>query len=127
MGDGEGATINVPLPGQLSVEIALGFLEAFSVKRLAAYVGVNDSAHVHPLVQQRSNKGLHVNCTLCVAGDSGMAAALAALEEIVAPAARRFKPDIILVSAGYDAHWRDPLAGKRMALCASVQACEHGD
>ena len=42
---------------------------------------------------------------------SGDAAALAAFDEIVAPAAARFNPDIILVSAGYDAHWRDPLAG----------------
>ena len=42
---------------------------------------------------------------------SGDAAALAAFDEIVAPAAARFEPDIILVSAGYDAHWRDPLAG----------------
>ena len=35
----------------------------------------------------------------------------AAWEEVVEPAARRFGPDIILVSAGYDAHWADPLAG----------------
>ena len=42
---------------------------------------------------------------------SGDAAALAAFDEIVAPAALRFKPDIVLVSAGYDAHWRDALAG----------------
>ena len=27
------------------------------------------------------------------------------------PGAARFSPDIVLVSAGYDAHWRDPLAG----------------
>lgn len=27
---------------------------------------------------------------------------------VVAPAAERFQPDIILVSAGFDAHWRDP-------------------
>ena len=26
------------------------------------------------------------------------------------PFARRFQPDLILVSAGYDAHWDDPLA-----------------
>lgn len=26
-------------------------------------------------------------------------------------AAERFQPDLLLVSAGYDAHWRDPLAG----------------
>ena len=23
----------------------------------------------------------------------------------------RFKPEVILISAGFDAHWRDPLAG----------------
>ena len=39
---------------------------------------------------------------------------LAAFDEIVEPAARRFRPDIILVSAGYDAHWRDPLAGLQL-------------
>ena len=42
---------------------------------------------------------------------AGDAAALAVFDEVVAPAAARFQPDIILVSAGYDAHWRDPLAG----------------
>ena len=42
---------------------------------------------------------------------SGDSAALSVFDDIVAPAAARFKPDMILVSAGYDAHWRDPLAG----------------
>ncbi len=31
-------------------------------------------------------------------------------QEILAPVARRFKPDMILVSAGYDPHWSDQLA-----------------
>lgn len=39
------------------------------------------------------------------------------MDEIVAPAGRRFKPDIVLVSAGYDAHWRDPLASLQLS-CA---------
>jgi acetoin utilization deacetylase AcuC-like enzyme len=30
-------------------------------------------------------------------------------EQLIAPALRRFRPQIILVSAGYDAHWSDPL------------------
>ncbi|TVU51126.1 hypothetical protein EJB05_02533 [Eragrostis curvula] len=34
-----------------------------------------------------------------------------AFDEVIAPSAQRFKPDIILVSAGYDAHALDPLAG----------------
>ena len=30
-------------------------------------------------------------------------------EQLVMPALQRFRPDIILVSAGYDGHWMDPL------------------
>jgi acetoin utilization deacetylase AcuC-like enzyme len=30
-------------------------------------------------------------------------------DELVLPALRRFRPDLILVSAGYDGHWMDPL------------------
>lgn len=30
-------------------------------------------------------------------------------EEVVVPALRRFQPELILVSAGFDAHWSDPL------------------
>lgn len=30
-------------------------------------------------------------------------------EQVIAPALRRFQPQLILVSAGYDAHWSDPL------------------
>ncbi len=36
--------------------------------------------------------------------------------EVVWPAARRFQPDLILVSAGFDAHWVDPLAGLLLDL-----------
>lgn len=31
-------------------------------------------------------------------------------DEVIVPAVRRFAPDLILVSAGYDSHWADPLA-----------------
>ncbi|KAL4422258.1 hypothetical protein ABPG75_008455 [Micractinium tetrahymenae] len=40
---------------------------------------------------------------------SGHSAAQRVFETVVAPAARRFGPDLIIVSAGYDAHWQDPL------------------
>ncbi|MEX2473786.1 histone deacetylase [Marinobacter sp.] len=40
-------------------------------------------------------------------GGAGDTAYLRALNDIVAPAADYFKPDIILVSAGFDAHWFD--------------------
>ena len=34
--------------------------------------------------------------------------------DVVAPALRQFKPDLLLVSAGFDAHERDPLGGMRL-------------
>jgi acetoin utilization deacetylase AcuC-like enzyme len=37
-----------------------------------------------------------------------------AFEEVVLPVVRQFKPDLILVSAGFDAHERDPLANMRL-------------
>lgn len=46
-------------------------------------------------------------------GDQGFAQVY---EQLVWPAARRFQPEIIIVSAGFDAHWRDPLAQLRLSL-----------
>ncbi len=37
-------------------------------------------------------------------------------EKLVWPLARRFQPHLILVSAGYDAHWQDPLAAMNLSL-----------
>lgn len=52
------------------------------------------------------NVGLPAGC-----GDREYAAVFT---HAFAPALRRFKPDIILVSAGYDAHVADPLAGMQV-------------
>lgn len=35
---------------------------------------------------------------------------------LLAPLARRHRPDVLLVSAGFDAHWRDPLAGLQLTI-----------
>jgi acetoin utilization deacetylase AcuC-like enzyme len=37
-------------------------------------------------------------------------------EQVIVPAAQRFQPQLMLVSAGYDAHWADPLAGMQLTL-----------
>lgn len=47
------------------------------------------------------------------AGDRAFEALYA---QVLVPLARRFRPGIILVSAGYDAHWDDPLAGLALSL-----------
>ena len=38
------------------------------------------------------------------------------LQEVITPAAARFKPELVLVSAGFDAHWLDPLANLQLTL-----------
>jgi len=46
-------------------------------------------------------------------GDKGFARIF---QEVVEPAAWRFQPQLILVSAGYDAHWDDPLASMLLSV-----------
>ena len=53
-------------------------------------------------------KGTTVNIPL--PAGCGDAEYLAVFQQIIVPVARRFKPQLILVSAGYDAHWADGLA-----------------
>ncbi len=56
--------------------------------------------------------GTIVNCPL-LAGSTGDAFQEALLDRIL-PRLRDFSPDLILVSAGFDAHERDPLGGLRL-------------
>ncbi|RWR92791.1 histone deacetylase 14 [Cinnamomum micranthum f. kanehirae] len=60
-------------------------------------------------VGQGSGEGTTLNLPL--PGGSGENAMRSVFEDVIAPCAQRFRPDIILVSAGYDAHVLDPLAG----------------
>jgi acetoin utilization deacetylase AcuC-like enzyme len=46
---------------------------------------------------------------------------LRAFNEVLAPVARRFQPDLILVSAGFDAHWADQLAMMRVTITGFAQ------
>jgi acetoin utilization deacetylase AcuC-like enzyme len=39
-------------------------------------------------------------------------------DEVVVPVLRQFKPDVLIVSAGFDAHERDPLAGMRLTTAS---------
>lgn len=55
-------------------------------------------------------------------GDEGYARVF---QEILVPAARRFKPELILVSAGFDAHAADPLASMDLSTAgyANLARC----
>ncbi len=45
-------------------------------------------------------------------------------EQIVMPAAKRFKPQLIMVSAGYDFHWADGLALMRLSVTGAARLVE---
>ena len=72
------------------------------------------STHEMPLypgtgaVSERGEHDTIVNVPLA-AGDDG-AVFREALDVIALPRIEAFRPDLILISAGFDAHWRDPLA-----------------
>jgi acetoin utilization deacetylase AcuC-like enzyme len=57
-------------------------------------------------------QGFSIN--LPVPAGAGEGVWLSLVEHIVIPAAREYRPDLVLVSAGYDAHRADPLADCRL-------------
>jgi acetoin utilization deacetylase AcuC-like enzyme len=70
------------------------------------------SIHQWPFYPGTGGPGEGNETTLNVplAGGSGNEEYLRAFEELVEPAVRGFEPDLLLVSAGFDAHVDDPLA-----------------
>ncbi len=54
-------------------------------------------------------------------GDEGY---VTALRRVLAPLAREFRPEVIFLSAGYDAHWLDPLAGMNLSIEGYVHMVE---
>jgi acetoin utilization deacetylase AcuC-like enzyme len=58
--------------------------------------------------------GTTVNVTL--APGSGDVVHLAALQRVVEPIVRRYRPDFLLISLGFDAFWGDPLASLRLSI-----------
>jgi acetoin utilization deacetylase AcuC-like enzyme len=77
----------------------------FSVHQYPHYPGTGSSDETGA----GAGQGYTLNVPL--PGGSGDAAYTRAFEENLMPAALRFDPDIVLVSAGFDAHIDDPLAG----------------
>lgn len=77
------------------------------------------SLHQSPLYPGLSGEGAPSspgNIEVPLPPGCGEAEYLRVLEEIVVPAVRLFKPQLIMVSAGYDAHWAEALAG----MCLSI-------
>jgi acetoin utilization deacetylase AcuC-like enzyme len=67
-----------------------------------------------PLADAGSGAGEGFTINLPVPPGSGERLWLGLLERVILPAARSFAPELVLVSAGFDAHAADPLAGCRL-------------
>ena len=61
-----------------------------------------------------AGRGYTLNIPL--AGGHGDSSYRRLFDEVVGPAVERFDPDLMLISAGFDAHWSDPLAGMQLTL-----------
>src|SRR4029079_5503092 len=64
-----------------------------------------------PLEDVGSGAGEGYSINLPVPGGSGEAEFCGLVEHVVLPVAREFDPDLVLVSAGFDAHRADPVGG----------------
>jgi acetoin utilization deacetylase AcuC-like enzyme len=96
-----------------------GTQDAFYARSDVLYV----STHQYPFYPgsgawtergQGAGEGYTANLPLpATAGDAVYAAAR---ERVVEPLVRRYQPDVLLVSLGFDAFWDDPLAMMRLSI-----------
>ncbi len=108
-----------------------GTQHAFSKRRDVLFC----SAHQYPYypgtgapteVGEAEGEGFTVNCAL--PGGQHDADYGAVFHDLFLPIAEQFRPDVILVSAGFDAHRADPIGGMNVtergfaAMCSAVKA-----
>ncbi len=76
------------------------------------FFGSTHQMPLYPGTGEAGERGAHGNIVnMPLAPMSGSGQFRAALSQTILPALRRFKPDFVLISAGFDAHADDPLAG----------------
>jgi acetoin utilization deacetylase AcuC-like enzyme len=78
-----------------------------------------------PLSDVGSGEGEGYTINLPVPAGSEEDLWLSLIEHVVAPAAAAFAPDLVLVSAGFDAHREDPLAGVRLETTSFAEMGRH--
>ena len=71
----------------------------------------------------RAGEGFSIN--LPVQNGSGEDTWLSLLEHVVIPAAEQFEPDLVLISAGYDAHSDDEHGGCDLSAASFAEMARH--
>ncbi len=81
------------------------------------------STHQHPfypgtgaITETGRDAGKGYTLNIPMPADCGDAEYMSVFEQIVWPAAMRFQPEFIIISAGFDGHWDDPLAMMNLSL-----------
>jgi acetoin utilization deacetylase AcuC-like enzyme len=88
---------------------------------------------LYPGTGARAERGVGNICNAPLPPGAGSDEFRAAMEKIVLPAIEAFRPELIMISAGFDAHRRDPLASLEFEtedyhwatarLCALAESC----
>lgn len=87
----------------------------FSTHQYPYYPGTGNWDHIG----RGDGEGFTVNVPLPAGvGDDGYGRIF---DEILYPVADRYRPELILVSAGYDAHWADPLGMMQLSVAGYTQ------
>lgn len=89
------------------------------------------SSHTYPFYpgtghwrEMGSGAGDGATLNLPMPAHTGDAAFERVYEELALRAVRRFEPELIIVSAGYDCHWRDPLAPMLMSVAGFTRLAQ---
>jgi acetoin utilization deacetylase AcuC-like enzyme len=92
-----------------------GTQDIFQAQPKVNYFSLHQSP-LYPGSGDMSEVGVGNTINIPLPPGSGDAEYIRAVEEVIIPAARRFKPQLMLVSAGYDAHWADHLANMQLSI-----------
>jgi len=105
-----------------------GTAEAFRTRADVLFASIHQSG-IYPgtgaLSDVGSGPGEGYTINLPVPAGSEEELWLSLIEHIVLPAAQAFAPDLVLISAGFDAHREDPLAGCRLETDSFAEMTRH--
>jgi acetoin utilization deacetylase AcuC-like enzyme len=87
----------------------------FSVHQSPLYPGTGRIA------ETGTGKGAGTTANLPLPPGCGDKAYLEVFEQVLVPLARRFRPELILVSAGYDGHWADSISYMQLTVSGFAQ------
>jgi acetoin utilization deacetylase AcuC-like enzyme len=82
----------------------------FSTHQFPWYPGTGASA------ERGEGAGLGATVNVPLPAESGWSVYDPIFRQVLWPVADRFRPDLVLLSAGFDAHWTDPLAEMRLSM-----------